>query len=74
MVLAVNTLNTIGANLMRKKISEYLIAIGFVITLASPLILFGLVAYQIDRAGGIKQVIIDTGKGVKDIYKEVEEH
>lgn len=60
--------------MLKERVFNFLLAIGFVITLSSPVILLGLVAYQIDRAGGVKQVLIDTGKGVKDIYKEVEEH
>lgn len=32
------------------------------------------VSHTINKAGGVKQIMIDAGKGIKDIKNEVNEH
>ena len=50
------------------------VVIGLMILIAVAFV--GSCAYligEVNEAGGVKQVIIDTGKEVKDIAKQVEE-
>ena len=51
-------------------------ALGIAAAITALLItlLFTLVNYQIDKNGGIKQILIDVGKDAKDIVKEVEKY
>jgi hypothetical protein len=51
-------------------------ALGIAVAIMVVLItLLGItVSHQIDKNGGVKQILIDVGKDAKDIVKEVEEH
>ena len=56
---------------MKNKLSK--IEIIVLSTLALTILSIGSCSYQIHKAGGIKNIIIETGKEIKDIQNQINE-
>lgn len=53
------------------KIEKQMIGLMGVFILAI-VFLVGYISHEVEQAGGFKQIVIETGKEIKDIAKEIE--
>jgi len=60
---------------MKRRLHPFaFLGIGIFVMALLLTLLFAMVSYQVDQAGGVKQILIDVGKDAKDVINEVQKH